>query len=612
MKSPPSAVRDSARDAVAQKILADFPGPLKRVLFVCPPEIPEANFDLKVARAKRYPCFPPYGPAVLCNHLEQRGYATSLLDLNFFLLQSSQAPEGEFSYSLWKKELLARLESFAPDAVAVTCMFTMTHDPMLEVARCIKGYDRSILVVAGGVHPSNATELVLKSSDAVDFVHRYEGEESFPYMLDFANGKRPGDGLCQLATLIDGRCVSIDERVLPAEEALRLPPQYHDLPIERYDQVGQIGSYVFLRAGRPAATILGVKGCRAKCSFCSVRSFNGMGVRTRDVSAVVDELQSQAEKYGVKHFMWLDDDLFYDPVRTEALFNEIVRRDLDITWDATNGVIAAAITPETLAAAAESGCIGMTLGIESGSPEILRAVHKPGTLDNFRQAKQLLNRHPQIFVKGFLVIGFPRETVAQLLQTVNFAVELGLDWYTLQILQPLPSTEIYRTMIESGLLEDNMKTGNVTYYGGASGKERLREQREKLDAAEFFDLFGRRDPLSIPTKEELPDFWFLMDYKINYEKILSLENPIKIRQEALYLSDVCDRMTTANPTGHAVASLFLSILQQKMGDFAGAGVRLAAAERSLSESAYWQSRFKTLDLYNLMDRVRMRTSARER
>ena len=33
--------------------------------------------------------------------------------------------------------------------------------------------------------------------------------------------------------------------------------------------------------------------------------------------------------------MWLDDDLLFDRERTIGIFNEIVKRNLNITWDAS-------------------------------------------------------------------------------------------------------------------------------------------------------------------------------------------------------------------------------------------------------------------------------------
>ena len=141
-----------------------------------------------------------------------------------------------------------------------------------------------------------------------------------------------------------------------------------------------------------------------------MRNFNGRGVRRREVSSVIDELLMLREVYGVEHIMWLDDDFLYDRSESMALFNEMIQRNIQLTWDCTNGVIVSALTEEIVAAAAESGCIGLNLGGESGSEEILRQVKKPGTPKQFLRGAEILSRYPSIFVKVFLIIGFPGET----------------------------------------------------------------------------------------------------------------------------------------------------------------------------------------------------------
>ena len=53
--------------------------------------------------------------------------------------------------------------------------------------------------------------------------------------------------------------------------------------------------------------------------------------------------------------MWLDDDLLYNTGRTIELFNEMVKQNVEITWDASNGVIAASVTDEIMSAAQRVG-----------------------------------------------------------------------------------------------------------------------------------------------------------------------------------------------------------------------------------------------------------------
>ena len=72
-----------------------------------------------------------------------------------------------------------------------------------------------------------------------------------------------------------------------------------------------------------------------------------------------------------------------------------------MTWDCTNGVIAASCTDEVVAAAAESGCIGLNIGMESGNPEILKKIKKPGKVRNFLRAADILRKYPQINARVF-------------------------------------------------------------------------------------------------------------------------------------------------------------------------------------------------------------------
>ena len=86
------------------------------------------------------------------------------------------------------------------------------------------------------------------------------------------------------------------------------------------------------------------------------------------------------------------------------LFNEMVKNNLNITWDNTNGVIAASCTEELMTAAAEAGCIGLTVGMGLVI-EILRKIRKPGTVENFLKAAEVLNKIEKL-MQEFLMIRF--------------------------------------------------------------------------------------------------------------------------------------------------------------------------------------------------------------
>ncbi len=597
---------DKGRELIARRLKELIPAPCQRILLIHPQHIPEDYFSIEKALNDRYWSYQPYGCGVLCQDLESRGYVTDILDLNFEMLDQAHKLGDNFQYLAWKDWFTRRLDEFKPDIIGISCMFTMSHDIVKNIANAAKEYSPTLPVMGGGVHLSNARKNVLKDCANIDFIGIYEADRSFPDLIDFINGKKPADCLTQVATLINGQYVAIESRSTPEPAEINAKPIYHSLPIERYSNLGQIGTYGFIwkRQGRKGASILIKRGCRAHCSFCSVATFNGPGVRERTTESVFEEIRELHDK-GVTHLTLLDDDPLHDKQHTLEFFKGLANMNLGLTWDASNGLIAAAITEENMQAMAESGCIGFNLGIESGNPEILRHVHKPGTVDSFRKSKKIFDKYPHIFVKGFLIIGFPNETIRQLMDTVNLSLELNLDWYSIQILNPLPSTEIYDEMIALGLAQDKLETSNVAYIFGPHGKLHLREKNETIKTAEFLDLLGVSDPEMVPNEEQLKDLWFLIDYKLNYEKILKVDDPIKLGKLSLQLEDICNRIAPDS----AIAQLFYGITEQKLGNTELArkqikNTKLIVEGDGTKEnigSAYWQKRFETLELFDLMN-----------
>ncbi|MEK7630425.1 MAG: radical SAM protein [Patescibacteria group bacterium] len=557
-------------------------------MLINPPALPAKAFDLSAARKKRYSGFLPYGLAVLARLLREAGFAVSVLDLNFFLLATAQRGDEVDVDAVWREELRRALLSFDPDLVGVTCMFTMTHEVFTEVVREVQALGAPVIV--GGVHVTNDTERILRELDGV-VASTHEGDVSFPELLAFLNTPDADVIPRQIAMVIDGHYWSDDRRALPTSEVVSRVAALDLLPVEQYSGVGSIGSFISgLPANTRGAVSLFNRGCRAQCTFCSVRFFNGPSVRSRSVKSVVDEIEWLYHERGVTHITWLDDDLFYGKV--VDLFNEIVRRRIPITWDASNGVIAAALTPEIMAAAAESGCIGLFFGFESGNPQTLREIKKPGTIEQYLRAAELIHLYPHIFTRAFLMIGFPHETLEMMMQTMRFAINMNLDWYNITILQPLPSTPIYKSMLEEGLLEDLAISGEVKFQVGPFGKQTQIERAEQLNARSFADEFALLDPQAVPPRDMLSLIWFFINYQVNYARVGRVDRPEKLAIMHPFLHDIADRVTE----NHALAQTAAAEISAKTGDWQDVRRRMADVRRILAESAYWRDKFGAFNL----------------
>jgi radical SAM superfamily enzyme YgiQ (UPF0313 family) len=107
-----------------------------------------------------------------------------------------------------------------------------------------------------------------------------------------------------------------------------------------------------------------------------------------------------------------------------------------------------------------AGCWQISFGIESGSQEILSAIHKNVTLEQIQQAVRLC-REAGILSKGFFIVGHPGETVQTLKQTLDFALKLPLDDISVTMLTPFPGTEIYERASEFGAFDSDWSRMNL-------------------------------------------------------------------------------------------------------------------------------------------------------
>lgn len=565
---------------------------ISRVLLVNPPDSHTELFQYDTAKRGRYTNYPPYGLIILARNLREIGVEAEVCNLNHEVLKRCRGTQKEedFDYNaVWSERLDAAVETFAPDLICVTCMFTMTHRSFKRV--CEKATAYGVPLAIGGVHVSNDVERVLDDISCASMAFLHEGEIALNGFVQAVNGEASVDKLAQLIINEDGKRYYFLRENRPTEEDCNLLPSWDLAGPEENAQYGTIGSFYYLKPGGTRfATILSNRGCRAQCTFCSVRSFNGVGVRLRDVASVVDELELLENEYGVRHIMWLDDDLLKNESRAVSLFNEMVRRGLKLTWDATNGVIAISCTEEVVAACAESGCIGMNIGMESGNPEILKQVRKPGKVANFIRAAEALRKHEQIYASIQLMVGFPGETMRMVMDTIEVAREMDLDWCRISPLQPLPNTPIYDSMVAQGLIND-VGSSEVRFAAGAFGKQAEIEQGLRLATANFEEAFAAIGLDQVPNSDQITDIWFYMNYHLNFHRLFHEDRPAKIDQQIATLINLSDLVAPEN----AFALYFLGFLSQQRDGRIDPMV-IERLKRRLDTSQYWRGRFAAFGL----------------
>ncbi len=575
---------------------------VRRVLLVAPPDVEAGAFNFAVCKRGRYTNYEPYGLGVLAGRLRAGGIAVDIVNLANAVLKAGRLAddEADFHYdSIWQDALDEALDHFRPDLVGVSCMFSQTHPIMAAVCRHVAARHPDLPIAAGGVHVTNALAnaatrtALLDDLAPVSLFFRHECDEAFPDFIAVVNGEREAaDGLAQLLLRVGDSEVDLTRRRPPGTESLNVLPAHDLMRPDDLSRWGKVGAYFYLRSPDTRfATVLSNRGCRAQCTFCSVRNFNGMGVRRRSAASVVDELEYLRDEFGVGHVMWLDDDFLYNRAATLALFEEMVRRNVGLTWDCTNGVIATSCDEEVVAAAAAAGCIGMSLGMESGNPEILRSIRKPSTVEKFLSAAEALHRHPTIYSRVFLIIGFPDETFAQIADTISIARQMDLDWYQIQLLQPLPNTPMFDSLAAKGLVKADDFVG-VQYAGGTFGRNATRSAGGKdVLARDFEGIFGRHSADAVPDAEDLQDIWAYMVVHLNYLRLENKTDPIKLEQYLKNLEYVSDIVAP----GDAIALHYRQVLSDRLGR--PRDERLTGRlDQLMKTQPFWKDTFASLGL----------------
>jgi radical SAM superfamily enzyme YgiQ (UPF0313 family) len=306
----------------------------------------------------------------------------------------------------------------------------------IHTSNALRGYRigqmaraRGAYVVFGGIHatlyPDEARE-----HGAAHAVVTGDGDLVWPTVLDDCDAGSP-------QSLYDGGRVDGDSFY---------PARWDLLPRGRYMW----------------ASVQTVRGCPKHCSFCSVWRTDGQKPRQRDVNLVVREIV-QLRRQGFR-FVVLADDNFYpvtladlaaadrraDKSQHAALTRireerfELMARLEQLPDDMvfyTQITMEAAEDPAFLAAMRRAHIRGALVGVESVTPEGLKAVFK-----DFNEAGEGLVERLQMFrnadvhVLGSFIFGLSTDTPDTFAATADLAQRAGVSFAQFVMLQPLPGT----------------------------------------------------------------------------------------------------------------------------------------------------------------------------
>lgn len=163
-------------------------------------------------------------------------------------------------------------------------------------------------------------------------------------------------------------------------------------------------------------------GCPHRCEFCDFVAVHPR-LRLRSASSIVEELRLIAARGGTS-VSFVDDNALSTPARARTLAQALCDSDVRLRW---GGYLRAdRVAPEDAVLLARSGLAYGWCGIESGDPEVLRAMNKRSDPAAARGGIDALTS-AGIDVLTTFVLGFPGETRASIDASIGFLNGLRSD-----------------------------------------------------------------------------------------------------------------------------------------------------------------------------------------
>ena len=157
-----------------------------------------------------------------------------------------------------------------------------------------------------------------------------------------------------------------------------------------------------------------------KCSFCDV-SLDYIGrYETATAVKLADRIQQIVEETGQTGFHFVDEAA--PPKALKALAQELIRRDLNISWWG-NIRFEKTFTPELAELLAQSGCIAMSGGLEVASDRLLTLMKKGVSVEQVARVTKGFS-DAGILVHAYLMYGFPTQTVQDTVDALEYVRQL--------------------------------------------------------------------------------------------------------------------------------------------------------------------------------------------
>ena len=346
---------------------------------------------------------------------------------------------------------LEKIEMFAPDLIGISVV-EPTFNLGLKMLNSAKDIIREngILVAMGGIHTIMAPGTV-SLTDPVDFICISEGEVAFVELCQkLKNDKsikdhtgfwiRDGDRWQK-----NGLAPVVNLETLPILDFELFSPDYLDKPM-----MGQLYRTISIELTR---------GCPYNCSYCCdhslTRKFRPIGkwFRRKSIKKIEDEMNAYVAKYAPQFIYMMSESFLAGYIERARDFFDVYKSFSLPFWFNTRPED---ISPEKTKLAKESGCVRVSIGIESGNEEYrCKVMHRKVSNQRIQQAASILHEYDISFSVN-IIIGSPNETREMVFDSIELARLIKADAVSTHIYNPYHGTELREISVEKGYIRPNM------------------------------------------------------------------------------------------------------------------------------------------------------------
>ena len=394
---------------------------------------------------------PPLGPAYIAAVLRNAGHRVQAIDAaveGFYDVEPFK-----FDTHIFGLNIENTVSRIAPDTEVICFSFMFTNSWYLDrevVAAARKKFPNAI-IIGGGEHATSVPQYCFDTAPAIDYIVLGEGEHTIAELMHALENNLPPYDIARLAFKKDGAVVINNQsrRIKRIENINEIPwPAWDLFPLQKYFDY-KVTYGVYRGNNLP---IMASRGCPYDCTFCSSPQMWGKKYNLRSVQDVVNEMEHYYKTYGVVSFDFFDLTAIIHKHWIIDLCNEIITRNMQITYQIPAGTRAEAIDYEVASKLYQSGCTNITYAPESGSPRVLKAIHKKVKLENMYASI----RHSYkvgMNIKLNIIVGFPDETHLDVWKTLWFLVRAS--WYGAHdmypgVFSPYPGSALYERLNKEG------------------------------------------------------------------------------------------------------------------------------------------------------------------